>query len=93
MSTTTTDTTANTNDNDNDNGNSRTISVSVRINKDVISKLDRLGRFKESYSSLIDRLASKELSSIRTRAMDIEKEVTTTTTRTGYETPLENMSF
>ena len=79
-----------------------TSTTSVRINKDVIVKLDKLGRFKDTYSSVIDRLASKELT--KTRAMEIEKEhleqqdhqdqvPSRTGTGTGYETPLEKMSF
>ena len=74
-----------------------TSTTSIRINKDVVTKLDKLGRFKDTYSSVIDRLASKELT--KTRAIEIEKEHLEQQQeeqgqpRTGYETPLEKMSF
>lgn len=35
--------------------------TSIRISKKVLEKLDKLGVFKESYSSLIDRLVSERL--------------------------------
>lgn len=33
----------------------------VRLHKDTMSKLHRLGRFKESYSEVVDRIASEAL--------------------------------
>jgi hypothetical protein len=33
----------------------------VRLHRDTMSKIHRLGRFKESYSEAIDRIASEAL--------------------------------
>jgi hypothetical protein len=33
----------------------------VRLHKDTMAKIHRLGRFKESYSEVIDRVASEAL--------------------------------
>jgi hypothetical protein len=35
--------------------------TSIRIHRNTIRKLDRLGRFKESYSEVVDRIASEAL--------------------------------
>jgi hypothetical protein len=56
-----------------------------------------LGRFKESYSQVIDRIATKQLA-LQSRAAMIEKEALASKTpepaaKAGYHTPLENMSF
>jgi predicted CopG family antitoxin len=79
-----------------------TASTTIRIDRDVIVKLDMLGKFQESYSQVIDRLASKQLAlQLETRAAEIEKEASgafgtngaDAKAKTGYHTPLENMSF
>jgi len=35
--------------------------TSIRVHKSVIKKLDKLGRFKESYGAVVDRLISERL--------------------------------
>ena len=35
--------------------------TSIRVHKSVIKKLDRLGRFKESYGAVVERLVSERL--------------------------------
>lgn len=68
-----------------------TSSTTVRIDRDVIVKLDRLGKFQESYSQVIDRIASRQLAlQLENRAVEIEK---ASKAPEEYHTPLENMSF
>lgn len=54
---------------------------SVRIHKDVISKLNKLGKFKESYSDLISRLILEKLKFGEKNAF------------AGKETPEDQRSF
>lgn len=35
--------------------------TSIRIHRDTMQKLHKLGRFKESYSEVVDRIASEAL--------------------------------
>jgi hypothetical protein len=34
----------------------------IRVHKTTLAKLHRLGKFKESYSEVVDRIASEKLS-------------------------------
>jgi hypothetical protein len=34
---------------------------SIRVHKNTLAKLHRLGKFKESYSEVVDRIASEAL--------------------------------
>ena len=35
--------------------------TSIRVHKSVIKKLDKLGKFKESYGAVVERLVSERL--------------------------------